>query len=60
MRGVYNDAYGIFFLIVFIKAYVFEIDLNCLDEAIQMSTINLCFYKEIEAISNEYQQHVLL
>ena len=42
-----------FFLIFFTKAYVVDTHLNCLDllrqvEAVQMSTNNICFYKEVD------------
>ena len=43
------------FLIFFLKTYVVGTHLNCLDksrhikvEAIQMSTHNICFYKEVD------------
>ena len=37
-----------FFLIFFIKAYVVGTHLNCIDDAIQMSTHNICLYKEVD------------
>ena len=39
-----------FFLILFIKAYVAGTHLNCIDkvDAIQMSTHNICLYKEVK------------
>ena len=58
MRAIFNDAYAIFFLIFFIKAFVVGTHLNCLDlccgysfelprqvEAIQTSIHNIYFYK---------------
>ena len=36
------------FLIFFIKAYVVGTHLNCTDNAIQMSTHNICLYKEVD------------
>ena len=36
------------FPIFFIKAYVVGTRLNCLIEAIQMNTHNICFYKELD------------
>ena len=41
----------VFFLILFIKAYVVGTHLNCIDlqvNAIQMSTHNICLYKEVK------------
>ena len=37
-----------FFLIFFIKAYIVGTHLNCIDDAIQMSTHNICLYKEVD------------
>ena len=42
-----------FFLIFFIKAYVVDTHLNCIDKsmqfnAIQMSTHNICLFKEVK------------
>ena len=45
MRSVFNDAYVILFSVFFIEAYVVGTHLNCLIEAIQMGTHNMCFYK---------------
>ena len=47
MRSVFNDADVILFFVFFIEAYVVGTHLNCL-EAIQMSTHNICFYKEVD------------
>ena len=50
MRSLFSDAYAILFSVFFIEAYVVGTHLNCLDfvEAIQMSTHNICFYKEVD------------
>ena len=45
--ALFNDTYAIFFLIFFRKAYVSGTHLRLL-EAIQMSTNNICFYKEAD------------
>ena len=36
------------FVIFFIKAYVVGTHLNCIDLSIQMSTHNICLYKEVD------------
>ena len=36
-----------FFSDFFIKAYVVGTHLNCIDKSIQMSTDNICLYKEV-------------
>ena len=48
-KDLFDDDYAIFFLIFFIKAYVVGTHLNCIDkvDAIQMSTHNICLYKEV-------------
>ena len=44
------DIYAIYFPIFFIKAYVVGVHLNCIDKsvAIQISTHNICLYKEVD------------
>ena len=48
MRGIYNDGYVIFYF--FFKAYVVVTHLICLSnvEAVQMSTDNIYYYKEVD------------
>ena len=48
MRGVLNDAYAILFSDFLYKSICcwYSAELPRLAEAIQMSTNNLCFYKE--------------
>ena len=50
MSGVLNVLLQYYFLIFFIKTYVVGTCLNCLDkvESIQMSSHNICFYKEVD------------
>ena len=49
MRSLFNDAYAMLFSVFFIESYVVDTRLNCLDEAIQMSTHNIClFHKEVD------------
>ena len=49
MRSVFNDAYAILFSVFLYRSiicgYSFELPLV---EAIQMSTHNICFYKEVD------------
>ena len=35
MRGLFNEAYMIFFLIIFLKAYVFGSHLNYLEDELK-------------------------
>ena len=37
-----------YFLIFFIKTYIVRTRLNCLNKAIQISSHNICFYKEVD------------
>ena len=50
MRGLFIMLTGYLFLIVFIKAYVVGTHLNCFGKyrQIQMSTHNICFFKDID------------
>ena len=54
-NDLFSGAYAMFcarffFLIFFLKAYVVGTHLNCIDkfDAIQMSTHNICLYKEVD------------
>ena len=44
--GIHSKRVNILYL--FIKAYVVGTHLNCIDDAIQMSTHNICLYKEVD------------
>ena len=49
MRGIFNDTYAIFYDFLYKSIccwYLFELPL--LVKAIQMSTNNICFYKEVD------------
>ena len=47
-KDLFDIDYAIF-LIFFINAYVVGTHLNCIDvDAIQMSTHNICLYKEVD------------
>ena len=49
MRGIFDDAYTIFFSDLFFKCICCgcSFEMPQLAEAIQMSTNNICFYKEV-------------
>ena len=50
MRGVFDDTYAIFFSVFLYKSICcwYSFELPQLVEAIQMSTNNIFFYKEVE------------
>ena len=50
MRSVFNDAYAILFSVFFYRSicYGYSFELPQLVKAIQMSTHNICFYKEVD------------
>ena len=52
MRLVFNDAYVIFFSDFLYKSICcgYSFELPQLVEAIQMSTHNICFYKEVDKV----------
>ena len=61
MRSVFNDAYAILFSDFFYKSVCcgYSFELSRLVKAIQMSSHNICFYKEANKSIKEVAKSIL-